>query len=311
VKTSTTVAYASGSSLPLVRSRWLDFLELTKPRIAVMVLFTVAAGALLATRGPFDLMQLVHALIGTALVASGASALNQWLERGSDALMRRTENRPLPAGRLNSAEVLVFGFTLSAGGLVYMAVLMAHPLAMALTALTLLSYVFVYTPLKRKTTLNTLIGAVPGALPPVIGWTALTGTLDSLAVVLFLIVFLWQVPHFLAIAWMYREDYARAGLKMLPAIDTDGAATSRQMLLYSFALIPVSLLPVWLHDAGAMYGFGALGLGVFFLRAVWGFALEPSQAKARKVLHASLVYLPSVLALLLVERWLRYWMMAN
>lgn len=308
MKTSTTVAYASGSSLPLVRSRWLDFLELTKPRIAVMVLFTVAAGALLAPRTPFDLMQLVHALSGTALVAAGASALNQWLERGSDALMRRTENRPLPAGRLNSAEVLVFGFALAAAGLVYMAVLMTHPLAVAVTAVTLLSYVFVYTPLKRKTTLNTLVGAIPGALPPVIGWTALTGTLDSLAVVLFLIVFLWQVPHFLAIAWMYREDYARAGLKMLPAIDTDGAATSRQMLLYSLALIPVSLLPVWLHDAGAMYGFGALGLGVFFLRAAWGFALAPSQARARKVLHASLVYLPSVLALLLVERWIRYWM---
>jgi protoheme IX farnesyltransferase len=308
VKTSTTVAYASGSSLPLVRSRWLDFLELTKPRIGVMVLFTVAAGALLAARAPFDLMQLVHALIGTALVASGASALNQWLERGSDALMRRTENRPLPAGRLNTAEVLVFGFALSAGGLVYMAVLMTHPLAVALTAATLLSYAFVYTPLKTRTTLNTLIGAVPGALPPVIGWTALTGTLDALAVVLFLIVFLWQVPHFLAIAWMYREDYARAGLKMLPAIDTDGSATARQMLLYSLALIPVSLLPVWLHDAGAMYGFGALGLGVFFLRAVWSFALAPSQARARKVLHASLVYLPSVLALLLVERWIRYWM---
>jgi protoheme IX farnesyltransferase len=310
VKTSTTVAYASGSSLPLVRSRWLDFLELTKPRIGVMVLFTVAAGALLAARMPFDVMQLVHALIGTALVAAGASALNQWLERGSDALMRRTENRPLPAGRLSSAEVLVFGSALSAGGLAYMAVLMAQPLAAAVTAVTLLSYVFVYTPLKRKTTLNTLVGAVPGALPPVIGWTALTGTLDSLAVVLFLIVFLWQVPHFLAIAWMYREDYARAGLKMLPAIDTDGAATARQMLLYSLALIPVSLLPVWLHDAGAMYGFGALGLGVFFLRAAWGFALVPSQAKARKVLHASLVYLPSVLALLLVERWIRYWMNA-
>jgi protoheme IX farnesyltransferase len=295
----------------LVRSRWLDFVELTKPRIGVMVLFTVAAGALLAQRAPLDLVQLMHALIGTALVAAGASALNQWLERGSDALMRRTENRPLPAGRLSPAEALVFGCVLSGAGLLYMAVLMAHPLAAAVTAVTLLSYVFIYTPLKRKTTLNTLIGAVPGALPPVIGWTALTGTLDAPAVVLFLIVFIWQVPHFLAIAWMYREDYARAGLKMLPGIDSEGSATSRQMLLYSFALIPVSLLPVWLHQAGAMYGFGALGLGIFFLRACWGFALEPSQAKARKVLYASLVYLPSVLALLLAEHWLRNWMMSD
>lgn len=305
MKTSTTV-YAD--ALPLVRSRWLDFLELTKPRIGVMVLFTVATGALLAPRTPFDAMQLMHALIGTALVAAGASALNQWLERGSDAQMRRTENRPLPAGRLTAAEALAFGCVLSGAGLVYMAVLMAHPLAAAVTALTLLSYVFVYTPLKRKTTLNTLIGAAPGALPPVIGWTAMTGSLDALALVLFLIVFLWQVPHFLAIAWIYREDYARAGLKMLPGIDAEGSATGRQMLLYCLALIPVSLLPVWQADAGAMYGFGALGLGVFFLRACWGFALEPSTARARKVLHASLLYLPSVLAILLAERWIRYWM---
>ncbi len=310
MKTSTTVAYASGSSLPLTRSRWLDFLELTKPRIAVMVLFTVAAGGLLAQPAPFDLLQLAHALVGTALVAAGASALNQWLERGSDALMRRTENRPLPAGRLTPSEALVFGCVVSGAGLLYMAVLMAHPLAAAVTAVTLLSYVFVYTPLKRKTTLNTLTGAVPGALPPVIGWTALTGTLDAQAVVLFLIVFVWQVPHFLAIAWIYREDYARAGLKMLPGIDAEGSATARQMLLYSFALVPISLLPVWLHEAGAMYGFGALGLGVYFLRACGGFALVPSQAKARKVLHASLVYLPSVLALLLVEHWIRHWMSA-
>jgi protoheme IX farnesyltransferase len=304
VKT-TTPAYAA-DPLPLVRSRWLDFVELTKPRIALMVLFTVGIGALLACRGPIDVLQLLHALIGTALTAAGASALNQWLERASDAQMRRTENRPLPAGRLSAGEVVVFGFTLGIAGLVYMALLLNHALPTILTAATFFSYVFLYTPLKRKTTLNTLIGAVPGALPPVIGWTAMTGTLDSLAVVLFLIVFIWQVPHFLAIAWMYRADYARAGLKMLPAIDDDGAATARQMLLYSIALLPVSLLPVWLHDAGAMYGFGALGLGIFFLRSAWRFALEPSQVRARKVLHASLLYLPGVLALLLIEKWIRY-----
>ena len=292
--------------LPLARPRWLDFVELTKPRIALMVLFTVAIGALLTMPARMELLQLVHALVGVALVASGASALNQWLERASDAQMRRTENRPLPSGRLSSGEVLAFGIALSVLGLGYMLATMTHGLAIIVTAITHLSYVFVYTPLKRKTTLNTLIGAVPGALPPVIGWTAMTGTLDLAAVILFLIVFFWQVPHFLAIAWMYRDDYARAGLKMLPGVDADGSATSRQMMQYALALIPISLLPVLLGSASVMYGFGAFGLGVFFLRWVWAFALTPSDGHARRVLHASLIYLPSVLALLLLERWIQY-----
>ena len=300
---SATVAYAPSSAL---RSRLLDFVELTKPRIGVMVLFTVAIGALLAYRTPLDLMQLLHALVGTALAASGASALNQWLERHSDALMRRTENRPLPAGRLTSGEVLAFGFGLGVLGLGYMALTMTRPLATVLTGVTFASYVFIYTPLKRKTTLNTLIGAVPGALPPVIGWTALTGTIDPMALALFLIVFFWQVPHFLAIAWMYREDYGRAGLKMLPVIDADGSATSRQMLLYTLALVPLSLGPVFVGEASAMFGFGAVGLGIFFLRSVWNFVIQPSQARARRVLFASLIYLPCVLGLLLVERFVRY-----
>ncbi len=301
-----TTAYAD--QLPLVRSRWLDFVELTKPRIGVMVLFTVGLGALLANPQPLDLMQLVHTLIGVALVASGASALNQWLERDTDALMRRTDNRPLPSGRLNTGEVIGFGSALSVSGFVYMACLLTYPLAAVVAGATLLSYVFVYTPLKRKTTLNTLIGAVPGALPPVIGWTAMTGRLDGAAIVLFLIVFFWQVPHFLAIAWMYREDYARAGLRMLPALDADGAVTARQMLLYAIGLIPISLLPVLFNDAGAMYGFGAMGLGVYFLRSVWAFAVAPSHTLARKVLLASLIYLPGVFGSMLLERWVRYWM---
>ncbi len=300
-----TVAYAPTPET-LVRPRWLDFIELTKPRIAVMVLFTVAVGGLLAPQAPGDVMQLVHALVGTALVACGASALNQCLERHSDALMRRTENRPLPAGRLSAAETLGFGIVLSILGLGYMFVLMTHTLAGLLTAATLLSYVFVYTPLKRITTLNTLIGAVPGALPPVIGWVAVTGTLDATAGILFLIVFFWQVPHFLAIAWMYREDYARAGLQMLPTIDQDGSATARQMLFYAFALIPISLLPVFVGDATPMFAFGAVVLGVFFLRSVVGFARLSTDGQARKVLHASLVYLPGVFGLMLLERLYRF-----
>ena len=312
MKTTFAADAASVATLPTIeapatmRARWLDYVELTKPRIGVMVLFTVAIGALLANPTAFDLIQLLHALVGTALVASGASALNQWMERHTDALMRRTENRPLPAARLSSFEVVFFGSALTIAGLGYMAALMTHPLAAVLTAVTFFSYVFVYTPLKRTTTLNTLIGAVPGALPPVIGWTAMTGKFDTTALILFGIVFFWQVPHFLAIAWMYREDYARAGLKMLPAVDGEGSATARQMLLYTLALIPISLLPALVQGASPMYAFGALGLGVFFLRSVVAFATGPTQIHARKVLHASLIYLPCVLGLMLLERLIRY-----
>jgi protoheme IX farnesyltransferase len=176
-----------------------------------------------------------------------------------------------------------------------------QPLTVVLAAVTFVSYVFLYTPLKKKTTLNTLVGAVPGALPPVIGWTAMTGALDREAWALFLILFFWQVPHFLAIAWIYREDYVRAGLRMLPVIDGHGAATSRQMLLYCLTLIPVSLLPVLGHQAGPVYAGGAVGLGLVFLAAVFGFCREKSIRQARKVLRASLLYLPVVLAILLLE----------
>jgi len=310
-----TAVFAEAPAVPLemtpvvvsTRPRLLDFVELTKPRISVMVLFTVAIGALSADPALIDLMQMFHALLGTALVASGASALNQWLERDTDALMRRTENRPLPAARLSTVEVVAFGFSLVIVGLAYMAVQMTHPLAAVLTAVTFVSYVFVYTPLKRHTSLNTLIGAVPGALPPVIGWTAMTGTINSPALVLFLIVFIWQIPHFLAIAWMYRDEYAQAGLKMLPVVDATGAATARQMLLYSLALGPVSFLPVIAGEASLMYGFGAIGLGLFFLQAVMGFVMEATYEKARWVLHASLIYLPGVFALLVMERLIRYY----
>jgi protoheme IX farnesyltransferase len=269
------------------------------------VLFTVAAGGFIARPGSFELVELAHAILGAALVAAGASALNQWLERSTDALMHRTENRPLPSGRLGNVEVIAFGGTLAALGLGYMLAMMASPIAALVTAITLIGYVFVYTPLKSRTTLNTLIGAVPGALPPVIGWTAATGTLDVGALLLFLIVFLWQVPHFLAIAWIYREDYARAGLKMLPALDENGAVTGRQMLLYTLALVPISFVPVLLGEGSLMYGFGALGVGTYFLKTVWSFAGDRSDAQARRVVLASLIYLPVVLLLLLADRWMR------
>jgi len=289
----------------LTRSRVADYLELTKPRVAVLVLFTVAAGALLAARGTPDLAALVHVLCGTALVAAGASALNQFLERHSDALMRRTENRPLPSGRLQPLEVLVFGSLLGLAGTAYLAVFVRQPLAALVAGSTFLSYVFLYTPLKRKTSLNTLVGAVPGALPPVIGWTAVRGSVDAEVVALFLIVFLWQVPHFLAIAWIYREDYARAGLHMLPTLQDGTGMTGRQMASYCLALIPVSLTPAALDLAGPLYVAGALGLGLLFVGAAVGFAQTPSVGRARRVLRASLVYLPALLALRLVDAAVR------
>jgi protoheme IX farnesyltransferase len=285
----------------VVRSRVADYLELTKPRIAVLVLFTVAAGGWLAgLKHEGDGMLLLHTVCATALVAAGASALNQLLERHSDALMNRTENRPLPAGRLHPAEVLVFGLALAVGGLVYMGVAVRQPLAVLLTMATFASYVWVYTPLKRVTTLNTLIGAVPGALPPVIGWTALRGDVGPEAVAVFLILFLWQLPHFLAIAWIYRGDYARAGLRMLPVVDPTGQATGRKMVGFCAALVLASFAPAVVGGAGVLYLAGAVLLGAMFLGSTLAFVRETTVGQARRVLRASLLYLPLLLALLLL-----------
>lgn len=285
----------------LPRSRTADYLELVKPRVAVLVLFTVAAGALLAARGVSDVAALVHVLCGTALVIAGASALNQWLERHSDARMQRTENRPLPAGRLQPGEVFALGAALGGGGVTYLALALPQPLAAAVAAVALVTYVFLYTPLKHKTTLNTLVGAIPGALPPVIGWTAMRGALGPEIVALFFIVFLWQVPHFLAIAWIYREDYAQAGMRMLPVVDRLGVLTGRQMVNYCLALIPASLAPAVLGLGGPLYAGGAILLGLFFLSRALGFRQSTSVDQARRVLRASLVYLPALFALLLLD----------
>jgi len=291
-------------ALVLSRSRVADYMELTKPRVAVLVLFTVAAGAWLAGRDVVDPLTVVNTLVGTALVAGGASALNQLLERHSDALMQRTENRPLPSGRLQPLEVLLFGALLGSGGLVYLGLTVRQPLAVVVAALTFLSYVFLYTPLKRKTTLNTLVGAIPGALPPVIGWTAIRGSLGPEVVVLFLILFLWQVPHFLAIAWIYRHEYRRAGLCMLPTVDPSGTMTGRQMVSYCLALIPVSMAPAALGQAGPAYVIGAALLGFAFLICCIAFYRTTAYAQARRVLRASLIYLPLLLGALLLEKLL-------
>jgi protoheme IX farnesyltransferase len=287
---------------PLVRPRVADYVELTKPRVAVLVLFTVAAGAFLAGGLQVPFAVVVHAVVGTALVAAGASALNQWIERQTDALMSRTENRPLPSGRLQPLEVFVLGALLALGGLAYLALTLSQPWAALVAAVTLVLYVGVYTPLKRWTTLNTLVGAVPGALPPIIGWCAVRGEITLEAFSLFVILFLWQVPHFLAIAWIYREQYARAGLQMLPVVDRDGRLTGWNMIAYCLALIPASLTPALLGTAGLSYLGGAVLLGFGFLRCAWGFQRLHSLHQARRVLRASLIYLPGLFALLLLDR---------
>jgi protoheme IX farnesyltransferase len=287
------------------RSRFVAYAELTKPRIAVMVLFTVLIGAVLATTGRIDLLLLVHTVLGTALVAAGASTLNMYLERRADARMHRTEGRPLPAGRLRPREALLFGSALGIGGTAYLWAALPQAWAALVAAVTFVTYVFVYTPLKRVTPLNTLVGAVPGALPPLIGWTAVRGSLDVEAVGLFLIVFLWQVPHFLAIAWIHREDYARGGFRMLPSVDPDGRLTARNMVVYCLALVPASLVPALGGRVGLVYVAAAPLLGLAFFACTLGFLRGATTANARRVLRGSLLYLPAVLALLLIDGLVR------
>jgi heme o synthase len=301
MKGNAPLALEPAVAVPLARTA--DYLALVRPRMAVMILLTVLIGGLLAGDSLIPSAALLHAVCATGLVTAAASVLNQWLERDADARMNRTENRPLPAGRLSSLEVVTLGVVLLVCGLAYMLLAVPHALAAAVTAFTFASYVGIYTPAKRLTTLNTLIGAVPGALPPVIGWTAVTGRLDVGALALFLIVFVWQVPHFLAIAWMYRDDYARAGLKMLTVGDRKAERTAQQMLLYGLALVPVSLAPANLGVAGPAYALGASVLGAYFLWPIARFQGDRSVPAARRVLKASLVYLPGVLGLLLLSKF--------
>jgi protoheme IX farnesyltransferase len=234
---------------------------------------------------------MLFAVLGTALVAGGANALNMVIERDFDARMARTANRPLPSGRLEPREATLFGGVLAAGGVLVL-LLGTTPLAALLATITFASYVFVYTPLKRRTTLNTHVGAIPGALPALIGWAAARGDLDGPAWVLFVFVYLWQIPHFLAIAWLYRDDYARGGYRMLPSADPEGIATGRQALLGAVALVPVSLLPSLAGLTGPLYFAGALLLGAWFVRRTLAFALARTPSGARQLLRASLVYLP-------------------
>jgi protoheme IX farnesyltransferase len=294
-------AHVDETSAAGTAERAHDFLTLTKPRLNLLVLVTTLAGLYLAEPGGVGLALALHTMIGTALVAGGAAALNQVWERETDARMRRTEGRPLARGRLGAAEGTWFGMALSIVGLAELT-LFANPAAAAVAVITLISYVLIYTPLKTRTSLATLVGAVPGALPPVIGWAAATGEITLPAVVLFGIVFFWQMPHFLAIAWMYRDDYANAGIPLLPVLEPDGRRTGRQALLYTAALWPVSLLPVLVGLVGPLYGAIATSLGVIFIFMAYVFARDRSTASARHLFFFSITYLPILLAALVVDR---------
>lgn len=277
------------------------FLELTKPRITQLVLLTAAAGFYLGAGGGVDVLLLVHTLLGTALVAAGTNAFNQLRERDLDALMQRTRGRPLPSGRVSPRAAGIFAGVISCAGVVYLGVAV-NLLTAGLAALTLASYVLLYTPLKRTTSLNTLIGAVPGALPIVGGWTAAGGALGPAVLALFWILFLWQLPHFLALAWIYREDYRRGGFAMLAVEDQDGRQTGAMALLYAAALVPVSLLPTMFGVTGGRYFIGALALGVAYTVVSAGMTRAATTARAWRVFLVSVIYLPALLTLMVLDK---------
>ncbi len=275
--------------------------DLTKARLTALVLLTTLVGFYIGWRGPMNFVLMFHLLAGTALLASGASALNQLLEREYDAKMRRTQNRPLPSGRLQPATVMIFGGVVATAGLIYLA-LAVNLITSVIGAVTFVSYLFIYTPLKRVTWLNTAIGAVPGALPPMMGWTAARGELSGEGWALFAILAFWQIPHFMAIAWIYRDEYARAGFKMLPVVDPDGLRTGQQTVSHTLALCIVSLCPVLFHMAGSFYLAGALILGAGYLWCAVQFSRQLTLVRARQLFLASIIYLPLLLAVMVWDK---------
>ena len=284
-----------------VRGRAADYLALTKPRVVVMVLLTTLVGFYLGSDGTVPIRLLLHTLFGTALAAGGTLALNQYLEHDLDGRMERTRHRPLPAGRLVPMEALLLGLVLLVAGLAHLAAAVNGPAALVTSAIAV-SYLLIYTPLKPVTSLCALVGAVPGALPPVAGWVAARGGFGFEAVVLFAIMYLWQVPHTLAIGSLYRSDYARAGIRVLPAIEGEGLNTAAQSVLNCLALLSVTLLPTLLGMAGSLYFVTALVLGTGFLWAALGLARTRSTVAARRLLVVSLVYLPVLLGMMAVDK---------
>jgi protoheme IX farnesyltransferase len=278
-----------------------DYIELTKPTITWLILGSTAVGYYFGLGGgDVRWLALFHTLLGTALLASGTATLNEWYERDSDAKMRRTAARPIPSGRVRPGRALVFGLALSALGFADLA-LEVNRVAALCGAVTLATYLLLYTPLKQRTRHATTIGAFPGAMPPLIGFAAAAGHLTAQAWALFAILFLWQFPHFLAIAWMYREDYGRAGIVMLPVVEPDGRSTARQIVIASLLLIPASLAPALLHMTGTLYLFGAMALGAAFASAGLRVAFERTRPRARQVLLASVIYLPLLYGLMLLD----------
>ena len=280
---------------------WTVYLELAKPRILILILLISMASFCLASRENIAWGNIVHMSIGIGLLAAGTAALNQLFERDVDAEMRRTERRPLPSRRTTPTRACLFGTLTSLTGILYLA-LFTNLLTALLGLFTLASYVFLYTPLKRATSLSTVIGALPGAMPALMGWTAARGEVGREAMVLFFIMFLWQFPHFLAIAWIYREDYARAGIRMLPIIEPEGHATGRQIVLYALALLPVSLLPSLIGLAGNIYFAGALILSLAYLYFSIRSAMARSRLQAKRLLQASVLYLPLLFVLMLLDK---------
>ena len=294
-------AQSLGAAVVIDKSRLTVFGELVKARLTFLVLLTTLVGFYVGFRGALDYLLMFHTLLGTALVAGGAAALNQLLERTYDARMRRTEDRPLPSGRLQPDTVLIMGGLCSAIGLVYLAGAV-NLLTGLLGAITLVSYLFIYTPLKRVTPLNTAIGAVPGALPPLMGWTAARGEINIEGWSLFAILFFWQLPHFLAIAWMYREDYAKAGFAMLPMFDPDGRRTSGQAVSHTLGLLPISLCPFMFGLEGGIYLIGALVLSLGFVWQAIRFSRDLTLQRARGLFYASIIYLPLLLGLMVLDK---------
>jgi protoheme IX farnesyltransferase len=290
------------AQLPLAEKNWFAvYAELFKARLTFLVLLTTLVGFYIGSIGPVDYLLMLHTILGTALVASGASALNQLWEKDYDARMRRTQDRPLPSGRLQPQSVLLIGCACSVLGLFYLA-LAVNLLTSLIGACSLLTYVFIYTPLKRVTWLNTVVGAIPGGLPPLMGWTAARGQVSPDGWALFGILALWQLPHFMAIAWMYRDEYARAGFKMLPAVDPSGQRTGSQAVTHTLALVPVSLCPSMVNLTGRIYFVGALILGLVFIWSAIQFSRQLTQARARQLFFISILYLPLLLGLMVFDK---------
>lgn len=296
---------ASTAPLQTLPSKLRDYYTLTKPEVNLLILMTTSAGYYLASRGPFRVAGLANTLVGTLLVASGTATLNQWMERVWDGQMRRTSSRPLPSGRLTSREALTFGLLLSIAGGLYLLVAV-NALSALLAVSTLLSYLLVYTPLKRKTPLCTLLGAFPGAMPTLIGWAGASAAINRQAWFLFAILFLWQFPHFLAIALMYRDDYSRAGYRMLPDFDRDARFTHIEIVGFSVLLVLATMLPILnlaiLNRAGWLYGAGMGVAGAFLLYHSGKLAASNSKIMASRLLHASVLYLPVVLGIMVAAK---------